>query len=153
MFDVATKYQRWNNVETTLSACWEGRCLSDHRWEEGKVSQGLFKGEGVVCIRKGITKTKTSGGPRKVPLYTVSKTILDLHEDSTNLMGSVGVVGLGGLIITGKHCSQLNVYIYFFNLLISMPLSFNEEIRNVWYIFILQSLISIFRDAKWDWLK
>lgn len=92
----------------------QGRCLSDHRWEEGKVSQGLFKGEGVVCIRKGITKTKTSGGPRKAPLDTVSQTILDLHEDSTNLMGSVGVVGLGGLIITGKHCSQLNVYIYFF---------------------------------------
>lgn len=36
----------------------QGRCLSDHRWEEGKVPQGLFKGEGGSVYTKGYNKNQ-----------------------------------------------------------------------------------------------
>lgn len=41
----------------------------------------------------------------------VSQKILDLHEDSPNFTGFVGGVEVGGLIITGKNYSQLQVEI------------------------------------------
>lgn len=79
---------------------------SEHVKEKYRKACSKAKGESVS---QRVHQKKTGGGPPKAPLDAVSQKILDLHEDSPNFTGFVGGVEVGGLIITGKHYSQLDV--------------------------------------------